>query len=199
MTASGHELTVGQLAARSGVAVSALHFYEAKGLISSVRTPGNQRRYGRDVLRRVAFIRVSQRVGVPLAEIRKALAGLPEGRTPTRADWTRLSQVWRRQLDDRIDQLLRLRDDLDDCIGCGCLSLDRCALSNPGDLLGATGTGPRRLLTEAVAATREQKAVAASSREQEAAATPGHEQEEAAGDCSGGPCGNDGPRLLRTA
>jgi MerR family redox-sensitive transcriptional activator SoxR len=143
------ELTVGQLAGRSGVAVSALHFYEAKGLITSTRTAGNQRRYGRDALRRVAFIRVSQRVGVPLAEIRDALASLPEGRTPTRADWARLSAGWRTQLDARIDQLLGLRDDLNDCIGCGCLSLDRCALSNPDDALAATGPGPRRLLTEA--------------------------------------------------
>jgi MerR family redox-sensitive transcriptional activator SoxR len=143
------EITVGQLAARSGVAVSALHFYEAKGLLGSTRTPGNQRRYGRDALRRVAFIRLSQRVGVPLAEIRDALAGLPDGRTPNRGDWTRLSAGWRRQLDARIEQLRRLRDDLDDCIGCGCLSLDRCALSNPNDLLGDAGPGPRRMLTEA--------------------------------------------------
>jgi MerR family redox-sensitive transcriptional activator SoxR len=148
MTQSPGELTVGQLAARSGVAVSALHFYEAKGLITSARTAGNQRRYGRDTLRRVAFIRVSQSVGVPLAEIRDALGSLPEGRTPNRADWTRLSATWREQLDARIDQLQRLRDDLDDCIGCGCLSLDRCALSNPGDTLGRTGTGPRRLLRQ---------------------------------------------------
>lgn len=139
-------LTVGQLAQRSGVAVSALHFYEAKGLITSTRTTGNQRRYGRDTLRRIAFIRFAQRVGVPLAEIRQALASLPERRTPTRADWARLSANWRSQLDDRIIALQRLRDDLSDCIGCGCLSLDRCVLSNPDDVLGATGPGPRRLL-----------------------------------------------------
>jgi MerR family redox-sensitive transcriptional activator SoxR len=146
VTQHSYALTVGQLAERSGVAVSALHFYEAKGLITSTRTSGNQRRYGRDTLRRVAFIRFAQRVGVPLAEIRDALAGLPEQRTPTRADWAALSANWRSQLDDRIIALQRLRDDLSDCIGCGCLSLDRCALSNPEDVLGGAGPGPRRLL-----------------------------------------------------
>ncbi|AVT30980.1 redox-sensitive transcriptional activator SoxR [Plantactinospora sp. BC1] len=146
MTEPAHTLTVGQLAERSGVAVSALHFYEAKGLITSTRTSGNQRRYARDVLRRVAFIRFAQRVGVPLAQIREALASLPEERTPTRADWARLSAGWRGQLDERILALQRLRDDLSDCIGCGCLSLDRCALSNPGDVMAGTGPGPRHLL-----------------------------------------------------
>jgi MerR family redox-sensitive transcriptional activator SoxR len=140
-----NELTVGQLAARSGVAVSALHFYEAKGLITSRRTVGNQRRYSRDALRRVAFIRVSQNVGVPLADIGDALASLPEGRTPTRADWQRLSQTWRAGLDERIRRLQQLRDDLDDCIGCGCLSMQSCQLSNPGDTLGRQGPGARRL------------------------------------------------------
>ncbi|MFF3564193.1 redox-sensitive transcriptional activator SoxR [Streptomyces sp. NPDC002574] len=140
------ELTVGQLSARSGAAVSALHFYESKGLIRSRRTAGNQRRYTRDALRRVAFIRASQRVGMPLAAIREALDGLPAGRTPDRADWARLSAGWRSELDARIEQLTRLRDSLDDCIGCGCLSLDRCALSNPGDVLGDQGPGARRLL-----------------------------------------------------
>ncbi|GAA2879297.1 hypothetical protein Acy02nite_77700 [Actinoplanes cyaneus] len=144
------ELTVGEVAARSGVAVSALHFYESKGLISSRRTGGNQRRYHRDTLRRVAFIRVSQRVGIPLDAIRDALATLPEGRTPTRDDWARLSATWRRELDDRIEQLLQLRDDLTDCIGCGCLSLQRCRLSNPGDMLAAEGPGPRRLVSRRV-------------------------------------------------
>ncbi|GIG89109.1 redox-sensitive transcriptional activator SoxR [Plantactinospora endophytica] len=146
MTEPAHTLTVGQLAERSGVAVSALHFYETKGLITSTRTSGNQRRYGRDVLRRVAFIRFAQRVGVPLAQIREALASLPQQRTPTRADWARLSANWRGQLDERIVALQRLRDDLSDCIGCGCLSLDRCALSNPDDVLASTGPGPRHLL-----------------------------------------------------
>jgi MerR family transcriptional regulator, redox-sensitive transcriptional activator SoxR len=142
------ELTVGQLAARSGVAVSALHFYEAKGLIRSRRTTGNQRRYARDTLRRVAFIRVAQRVGIPLSSVREALAQLPEERTPTRQDWARLSASWRAELDARVDQLQRLRDDLADCIGCGCLSLDRCRLSNPHDMLGRDGPGPRRLLRD---------------------------------------------------
>jgi MerR family transcriptional regulator, redox-sensitive transcriptional activator SoxR len=140
------ELTVGQLAARSGVAVSALHFYEAKGLIQSRRTAGNQRRYPRDALRRVAFIRVAQRLGISLASIRDALARLPDERTPTHKDWARLSAAWRSELDARIEQLQKLRDDLSGCIGCGCLSLDRCRLSNPDDVLGREGPGPRRLL-----------------------------------------------------
>jgi MerR family redox-sensitive transcriptional activator SoxR len=142
------ELTVGQVAERSGVAVSALHFYEREGLIRSRRTAGNQRRYQRDTLRRIAFIRVSQRVGIPLARIREALAELPEERTPNRDDWARLSETWRERLDARIRTLERLRDDLTDCIGCGCLSLERCALSNPRDRLSAEGPGPRRLLVD---------------------------------------------------
>jgi MerR family redox-sensitive transcriptional activator SoxR len=140
-----HELTVGQLSARSGAAVSALHFYESKGLISSRRTSGNQRRYSRDTLRRVAFIRAAQRVGIPLATIREALAELPEERTPNREDWARLSEVWRSELDERIKQLNRLRDHLTDCIGCGCLSLESCVLSNPGDAFGERLTGSRLL------------------------------------------------------
>jgi MerR family redox-sensitive transcriptional activator SoxR len=140
------ELAVGQLAERSGVAVSTLHFYEAKGLIHSRRTTGNQRRYTRDTLRRVSFIRLSQRVGIPLIQIREALDRLPSGRTPTREDWAGLSEAWRADLDARIVRLLQLRDDLTDCIGCGCLSLDRCALANPRDMLGEEGAGPRRLL-----------------------------------------------------
>jgi len=140
-----HELTVGQLAARSGAAVSALHFYESKGLISSRRTSGNQRRYHRDTLRRVAFVRAAQRVGIPLATIREALAGLPEERTPTREDWAGLSQAWRAELDERIRQLNRLRDHLTDCIGCGCLSLATCVLSNPDDVLGDRMAGSRLL------------------------------------------------------
>ncbi|MBE1535411.1 redox-sensitive transcriptional activator SoxR [Actinomadura algeriensis] len=152
-----HELTVGQLAERSGVAVSALHFYESKGLISSRRTAGNQRRFSRDTLRRVSFIKVSQRVGIPLAEIREALATLPEERTPTTDDWARLSQHWRGTLDDRIAQLEKLRDDLTDCIGCGCLSISKCALANPYDRLGDEGPGPRRLLTRTAAASRPER------------------------------------------
>jgi MerR family redox-sensitive transcriptional activator SoxR len=140
-----HELTVGQLAARSGASVSALHFYESKGLISSRRTSGNQRRYQRDTLRRVAFVRAAQRVGIPLATIREALTELPEERTPTREDWARLSEAWRSELDERISRLNRLRDHLTDCIGCGCLSLDSCVLSNPDDALGRRLSGSRLL------------------------------------------------------
>ncbi|WP_326632956.1 redox-sensitive transcriptional activator SoxR [Nonomuraea fuscirosea] len=141
------ELTVGQLAERSGVSVSALHFYEAKGLLASRRTAGNQRRYSRDSLRRVAFIRLAQRIGIPLKVIKDALAELPDERTPTRADWARLSAAWRGELDDRIEQLQRLRDDLTDCIGCGCLSLDLCPVANPHDRLGEEGPGARRIDT----------------------------------------------------
>jgi MerR family transcriptional regulator, redox-sensitive transcriptional activator SoxR len=140
------ELTVGQLAERSGVAVSALHFYERQGLISSRRTSGNQRRYRRDTLRRVALIRIAQRVGIPLAQVRAALAELPEGRTPNRADWERLSQRWHEELDERVRRLQQLRDRFTDCIGCGCLSLDRCRLANPHDALAERGPGPRRLV-----------------------------------------------------
>jgi MerR family redox-sensitive transcriptional activator SoxR len=139
------ELTVGQLSARSGAAVSTLHFYEARGLIHSRRTAGNQRRYSRDTLRRVAFVRAAQRVGMPLKDIAAALAELPDGRVPTRADWARLSATWRAALSERIERLERLRDNLDDCIGCGCLSLDRCALANPDDALAASGPGARGL------------------------------------------------------
>ncbi|MGH3904722.1 MAG: redox-sensitive transcriptional activator SoxR [Pseudonocardiaceae bacterium] len=142
------ELTVGQLAARSGVAISALHFYERQGLISSRRTSGNQRRYRRDTLRRVALIRIAQRVGIPLAGVGAALAELPNGRTPTRSDWQRLSQRWQDELDQRIHHLQQLRDDFTGCIGCGCLSIDVCHLANPHDDLGKQGAGPRRLLAD---------------------------------------------------
>ena len=138
-------LPVGEVARRSGVAVSTLHFYEAKGLISSRRTGGNQRRYAREVLRRIAFIRVAQRVGISLAQVKQALATLPAVAAPTRADWKRLSNAWRSDLDQRIAQLEKLRDTLDDCIGCGCLSIDRCRLRNPSDKLAAKGAGPVRL------------------------------------------------------
>jgi MerR family redox-sensitive transcriptional activator SoxR len=141
-----HELTVGQLAARGGVAVSALHFYEAEGLVTSRRTPGNQRRYSRDTLRRVAFIKAAQRVGIPLRTIREALDQLGTTRTPTHRDWARLSSSWRADLDERIAQLQALRDRLTGCIGCGCLSLDKCQLVNPDDVLGAWGPGARNLL-----------------------------------------------------
>jgi MerR family transcriptional regulator, redox-sensitive transcriptional activator SoxR len=139
------ELTVGQLAERSGATVSALHFYEARGLISARRTAGNQRRYPRIMLRRVAFIRASQRVGIPLARIADALDTLPARRTPTARDWARLSAAWCQELDDRIAALQDLRDRLTGCVGCGCLSLTDCQLANPDDTLGASGAGPRRL------------------------------------------------------
>jgi len=138
-------LTIGELAARSGVAPSALRYYEKLGLIHATRTTGNQRRYRRAELRRVSFIRIAQQVGVSLEEIRAALAGLPEARTPTRSDWARLSARWRGRLDDQIALLEKLRDQLDGCIGCGCLSLQNCKLSNPGDRLAAEGPGPRIL------------------------------------------------------
>ena len=138
-------LTVGEVARRSGVAVSALHFYETKGLIHSVRSAGQQRRYGRDVLRRVAVIKVAQRIGISLASISEAFASLPEGRSPTAADWARMSSLWRKELDERIMQLTRLRDQLDGCIGCGCLSIDACRLRNPLDELSEQGSGPQLL------------------------------------------------------
>lgn len=139
------ELSVGEVAARSGVAVSALRFYESRGLIKSRRNAGKQRRYPRDVLRRVAVIKVAQRLGMPLSSICEALAALPEGRTPTAADWRGLSARWKAALDDRIGKLTRLRDQLDGCIGCGCLSLEDCPLRNPGDVLSEQGPGPRLL------------------------------------------------------
>ncbi len=139
------ELTPGEMALRSGVAVSELHFYEREGLITSRRTSGNQRRYSRDMLRRVAFIRMSQRLGIPLARIREAMATLPADRTPTSKDWARLSAAWRADLDERIVHLQRLRDNLTGCIGCGCLSLKVCALANPGDALAEEGPGAVRL------------------------------------------------------
>lgn len=139
------ELTIGALSGRTGVAPSALRFYEAEGLISSGRTGGGQRRYRRDTIRRVSFIRIAQQVGLSLDEIREALSSLPEGRTPDRRDWERLSASWRPRLDERIATLERLRDRLDGCIGCGCLSLSLCKLANPGDVAGEAGPGPRYL------------------------------------------------------
>ncbi len=140
-------LTPGQLAERSGVAVSALHYYESRGLITSRRTSGNQRRYRRDTLRRVAFIRVAQGVGgVSLDEIRDALDSLPDSRVPTAADWARLSQRWHDRLTERIEELTELRDSFSGCIGCGCLSLSSCPLANPGDVLAQQGPGPPRRL-----------------------------------------------------
>ncbi|RRU16063.1 redox-sensitive transcriptional activator SoxR [Stenotrophomonas sp. 278] len=138
------ELSVGEVARRSGVAVSALHFYERKGLIHSLRTAGNQRRYGREVLRRLAVIRVAQRVGLPLEAVANAFAALPENKTPTKTEWARMSALWKDELDQRIEQLRLLRDQLTDCIGCGCLSLKKCRLANPGDALGEQGDGAQR-------------------------------------------------------
>lgn len=136
------QLSIGHLAERAGVATSAVRFYEARGLISSVRTAGNQRRYEQAALRRIAFIRTAQQVGLSLEEIGAALATLPEGRTPTKADWRRLSRAWRSRLDQQIEQIERLRDRLDGCIGCGCLSLKTCALTNPDDEMAPLGPGP---------------------------------------------------------
>lgn len=138
-------LTVGEVARRSGLAISTLHFYEAKGLIQSWRTAGNQRRYPRAVLRRVAVIKVAQRIGIPLAEIREALGTLPSDETPSAEDWRRLSSEWQAKLDARIEKLTRLRDQLDGCIGCGCLSIKACPLRNPDDVLSEDGPGPRLL------------------------------------------------------
>jgi MerR family redox-sensitive transcriptional activator SoxR len=139
------ELTAGELAARSGLAVSAVHFYEARGLIAGRRTSGNQRRFPRETLRRVAVIKVAQRLGLPLVAIGAALAELPNGRAPNAADWKRLSARWRNDLDERIAKLTRLRDELDGCIGCGCLSTSQCPLRNPLDALSEEGPGARML------------------------------------------------------
>jgi MerR family redox-sensitive transcriptional activator SoxR len=138
--------SVGEVAERSGVATSALRFYEEHGLIRSERNASGHRRYHADVLRRVSFIRTAQRVGLSLGEIREALASLPEQRTPTAKDWDRLASSWRPRLDEQIALLTRMRDQLDECIGCGCLSLTSCGLWNPGDVAAALGTGPRYLL-----------------------------------------------------
>ncbi len=142
-------LTVSEVAGRSGFAPSALRFYEREGLVTATRTGGNQRRYERTVLRRLAFIRAARNVGLRLDEVAGALATLPDGRTPTRADWARLSRTWRERLDEQIASLSRLRDGLDSCIGCGCLSLKNCAIQNPDDVAASDGPGavylpPRR-------------------------------------------------------
>jgi MerR family redox-sensitive transcriptional activator SoxR len=142
------ELSIGSLSERTGVAASALRFYETLGLISADRSSGGQRRYARDTIRRVSFIRVAQQVGLRLDEIRDALASLPEHRTPTARDWRRLSSDWRPRLDAQITLIERLRDRLDSCIGCGCLSLGFCRLLNPGDVAADRGPGPRFLLDD---------------------------------------------------
>src|SRR5262245_54200068 len=139
-------LSIGEVAARSGLQPSALRYYQAQNLIEADRTEGGQRRFHRDVLRRIAFIRVAQRVGLSLEEIRAALATLPENRTPNVADWTRLSRSWRSRLDEQIELLQLLRDELTSCIGCGCLSLRACRLYNPSDRAATLGDGPRYLL-----------------------------------------------------
>ncbi|WP_280951164.1 redox-sensitive transcriptional activator SoxR [Pararhizobium haloflavum] len=139
------DLSVGEVAARAGVPVSTVHFYEGKGLIRGWRNAGNHRRYGRDVLRRVAVIKVAQRAGIPLQQIADALASLPQNRTPDARDWARLSAGWKADLDQRIDRLTRLRDQLAGCIGCGCLSVRDCPLRNPHDVLGEEGAGARLL------------------------------------------------------
>ncbi len=139
-------LTIGELAERAGVATSALRFYEAEGLIESKRTPGNQRRFRRSELRRVALIRAAQAFGISLSEIREALETLPRGRTPTKKDWERLATKWRRGIDEQIAALERLREEAASCIGCGCLSLKSCGLYNAGDAASRLGSGPRYLL-----------------------------------------------------
>tara|TARA_A100001391_G_scaffold78331_1_gene50622 strand:- start:85732 stop:86202 length:471 start_codon:yes stop_codon:yes gene_type:complete len=138
---------IGQLAARTGVAVSALRFYEEKGLIRSIRTSGNQRRFLRSDIRRVSFVLIAQKLGLSLTEIEEQLASLPEGRTPSVLDWRQLSQRMRAAIDEKITLLTRTRAKLDDCIGCGCLSLDKCQLYNKDDRMGTTGTGPRMVLS----------------------------------------------------
>ncbi|MDN5727634.1 MAG: redox-sensitive transcriptional activator SoxR [Propionibacteriales bacterium] len=143
-------LTMAEFSARAGVAPSAIRFYEAQGLIEATRTGGNQRRFARTELRRVGFIRTAQQVGLTLDEVSEALASLPRGRTPTRADWQLLSSQWRPRLDARIAHLEKLRDKLDSCIGCGCLSLKRCGLANPDDQAGRTGNGPVFLQRETI-------------------------------------------------
>jgi MerR family redox-sensitive transcriptional activator SoxR len=146
MPGPAETLSIGEVAARTGVSVSALRFYEAEGMVAPTRSAGGQRRFPRDALRRIAFIRVAQRVGLTLDEIRSALATLPEQRTPTAADWARLSRAWKSYLDERIHLLEGLRDELSSCIGCGCLSLQACKLYNPDDRARALGQGPRYLL-----------------------------------------------------
>lgn len=140
------ELTIGAVAERAGVAPSALRFYEVEGLITSTRADSGHRRFHRDVLRRIAFIRVAQQVGLTLEEIRSALATLPDARTPNKRDWERLSNGWRPRVDEQIAQLERMRDRLTGCIGCGCLSLQACKLLNPGDEVAARGPGPRYVI-----------------------------------------------------
>lgn len=138
-------LTIGEIVDRSGFPHSALRYYEREGLISATRTSGGQRRYRRSVLRRLAFIRAARSIGIGLDEVRSALQGLPAERTPTKADWSRLSKAWRARLDEQVEALVALRDGLDGCIGCGCLSMTTCRLVNPGDQIAAKGEGAQGL------------------------------------------------------
>lgn len=147
-----HEITIGDLSERTGVAHSALRFYEDEGLIQAYRTSGNQRRYHREVVRRVSFIRVAKELGMSLEDIHEALNTLPDGRTPTQADWDKISKAWRPRLDAQIERLEALRDKLESCIGCGCLSLRACRIMNPGDAAADAGAGPRYLLVPGDAA-----------------------------------------------
>jgi MerR family transcriptional regulator, redox-sensitive transcriptional activator SoxR len=144
------DLAIGELSQRTGVAASALRYYEKEELIHAARSDGGQRRYARETIRRVSFIRVAQQVGLSLEEIRVALASLPDNRTPTQRDWQRLSAAWRPRLDAQIALLERLRDRLDGCIGCGCLSLRSCYLLNPADVAARRGPGPRFILEAAI-------------------------------------------------
>ena len=139
-------LSIGAVSERTGVAASALRFYETEGLVHAVRSAGGQRRYHRDVIRRVSFVRIAQEVGLTLGEIKEALASLPEHRTPTQRDWHRLATSWGPRLDEQIAMLERLRDRLEGCIGCGCLSLQVCRIMNPGDVVAERGPGPRYVL-----------------------------------------------------
>ena len=142
----GALLSIGQLAARSGLSVSAIRFYETRGLVSPIRNAGGQRRFARADIRRLAFVQIAQHLGFPLTRIQEELAGLPQGRAPSRTDWARISTGFRGALEAQIETLTRMRDRLDGCIGCGCLSLDACALYNPQDRAGRRGPGPRYVL-----------------------------------------------------
>jgi MerR family redox-sensitive transcriptional activator SoxR len=141
-------LAIGQVSERTGVAISALRYYEKEGLLRADRTDGGQRRYPREVIRRISFVRIAQQVGLSLEEIREALKALPNDRTPTKGDWARLSNAWRSRLDEQIASLVRLRDNLTSCIGCGCLSLKACSLYNPDDLAASLGVGARYLISD---------------------------------------------------
>lgn len=139
-------LSIGAVAARTGLSISAIRFYEEKGLVSSDRNRGGQRRFVRADIRRLSFVQIAQQLGFSIAQIREVLSGLPEGRTPTKDDWSRISVAFREDIERRISRLERLRDRIDDCIGCGCLSLENCALYNPQDRAGVTGSGARFVL-----------------------------------------------------